>query len=66
MASTTSSTSMNTPICIQGGGKISIPYVTPRTAIFGSTSIPSSSGSSQVIAFGIGFFPLGMLTSVIP
>jgi len=65
MASTMSATSMQTPISVQGGGTISIPSVTPSTAIFDSTSIPSSSGSTQAFSFGIGFFPFGKSPSTI-
>lgn len=66
MASTISAMSMHTLVSVQGGGTMYIPSVTPSTVIFGSTSIPYSSGSSQAVASGIGFFPFGMSTSVIP
>lgn len=66
MASTTDAMGMQTHVYVQGGGIIYIPSVTPSTTIFGSTSIPSSSGSSQASAYGIGFFPFGISTSVIP
>lgn len=65
MASTISATSMKTLISVQGGGTISIPSITHSTSIFGSTSIPSSSGSSQVVASSIGFFSFGIVTSKI-
>lgn len=66
MASTTSAMSIQTLVSVQGGGTISIPFVTPSTAIFCSTSIPSLSRSSQAIASSIGFFPFGMPTNAIP
>jgi len=66
MASTTSVMSMQTLVSVKWGGTISIPFVTPSTTIFGSTSIPSLSGSCQVVASSIGFFPFGIPTNVIP
>ena len=46
MASMTIVESVQTPTSVQGGGTISIPSITPNTTIFGSTSIPSTSGIS--------------------
>jgi len=66
MAPMMSVTSMQTPISIQGGGTISIPFISPDTAIFGSTSISSMSVSSQATASGFGFIPYGMSAHGIP
>ena len=70
MAST-SATSEQTPVSVQGGGTISIPSVLlfgsfTSTSVVGSTSIPSTSGSAQTNAFGSGVFPFGAQSLGIP
>ena len=57
---------MQTPVSVQGGGTISILFITPHTDVFVSNSIPSSSGGTQAFASSTGFFPFGMSTSAIP
>lgn len=57
--------SMQTPISLQGG-IISILSNTPYASLFGSTSIPSTSGSSQANASNFGFFSFGMPSQGIP
>ena len=67
----TSAKTAQTPISVQGGGTISIPSVSlfgsfTSTSVVGSTSIPSTSGSSQTNAFGSGYFPFGAQSLGIP
>ncbi len=64
--SSTDTTGVHTPSLVVGGGTIIISILTPSTIIFGSTSIPISSGGSQPSAPFMEAYPFRITSSGIP
>lgn len=62
---TMSTSSFHNHIFVEGGGTISLSTITPSISIFGSTSIPYSSGCTQEFSSHTGSFLFGMPYSVI-